>query len=63
MRPSLCIRSSSFNSFSYASLCKSFELPELPPDFLTSLAEGGYQLASQAELDELLETLDELLVN
>ena len=36
---------------------------ELPPDFLTSLAEGGYQLASQAELDELLETLDELLVN
>ncbi len=36
---------------------------ELPPDFLASLAEGGYQLASQAELDELLESLDELLVN
>lgn len=36
---------------------------ELPPDFLASLDEGGYQLASQAELDELLESLDELLVN
>ncbi len=34
---------------------------ELPPDFLASLAAGGYQLASQSELDELLESLDELI--
>lgn len=36
-------------------------LAELPPDFVASLREGGYELASQAELDELLESLDELL--
>lgn len=34
---------------------------ELPPEFLASLQEGGYQLASQNDLDELLETLDELI--
>lgn len=34
---------------------------ELPPDFVASLESGGYQLASQEELDELLESLDELI--
>ena len=36
------------------------ELSELPPDLMTALASGGYQMESQAELDELLESLDEL---
>ncbi len=34
---------------------------ELPADFVASLENGGYQLASQEELDELLESLDELI--
>lgn len=34
---------------------------ELPPDFVTSLENGGYQVSSQTELDELLESLDELI--
>ncbi len=33
---------------------------ELPADMLVSLQSGGYEVASQAELDELLESLDEL---
>lgn len=34
---------------------------ELPPNMLAALASGGYQVESPAELDELLESLDELV--
>lgn len=35
---------------------------ELPPDLAAALDGEGYQLASQGELDELLESLDELIM-
>lgn len=34
---------------------------ELPPELSAALAAGGYQVATQAELDSLLESLDELI--
>lgn len=37
------------------------DFAELPADMLVALQSGGYELASQAELDELLESLDELV--
>ena len=37
------------------------DMSELPPTLAEALAGGGYQLESQAELDELLESLDELI--
>lgn len=37
------------------------DMSELPPELTEALAAGGYQLESQAELDELLESLDELI--
>ena len=37
------------------------DFAELPPDLSAALEGSGYQLKSQAELDELLESLDELI--
>lgn len=34
---------------------------ELPPELTATLASGGYQMDSPAELDELLESIDELI--
>lgn len=37
------------------------DMSELPPGLAEALQNGGYQLDSPAELDELLESLDELI--
>lgn len=37
------------------------DFAQLPADMLVQLQSGGYEVASQAELDELLESLDELV--
>jgi hypothetical protein len=37
------------------------DFDELPPDMLTAFDRGGFELATSEELDEVLESLDELI--